>query len=240
MGLRQAAVGYLASILARGKFVSRPLVKSFLTEMSNWAQQYIQRSDAVGSSSSLKAHLVFYSVCQAIFYVIAFRSRELTADRNSLLHLETLQLQALVTSHLNPLRVCLPAVATTFAGVTRAHQLAYCHSVLERNARRKLATIYSGNESQLPDESLDTFFPFDPFLLKKSGKYINTLYLHYQAFEEGEQLSPANKGRNKRLESLSNEDVDDFICDDRKKRLKGMSVSFDEELTFALSAEAGQ
>lgn len=238
-GVRQASIAYLASLLARAKFISVNLLKSFLTDMTNWAHQYIQRSDTISSNHSMKAHTVFYSICQAIFYIIAFRSRELTADRKSLLHLQSMQLQALVTSHLNPLKVCLPAVATTFAGVTRSHQLAYCHTILERNARRKLATIYS-NESLMPEECLDTFFPFDPYLLKKSGKLIETLYLHYQASDD-EQLSPEKDGKGrKRMESFStNNDEDDFICDDRKKRLKNLARSFEEELSFGASPGFG-
>lgn len=82
-----------------------------------------------------------------------------------MLFLQSLHLSALVTCNFNPLRVCLPAVATAFAGVTRAYQLAYCHAILERNARRKLATVYA-NDTATPEETLDTFFPFDPYLLK--------------------------------------------------------------------------
>lgn len=134
--------------------------------MSTWVHQYIQRSDSVQSNCSLKANLVFFSVCQAIFYVIAFRSRDLTHDKKALLFLQSLQLSAIVGCTFNPLRVCLPAVATAFAGVTRAYQLAYCHAILERNARRKLATVYA-NEISTPEECLETFFPFDPYLLKK-------------------------------------------------------------------------
>lgn len=155
-----------------------------LRDLCSWANQYVQKSDSSRFTSSLRAHVVFYAVCQAIFYVIAFRSRELTSCNKSkdidefavncsltyffvgLLFLQSLQLSSLVTSHLNPLRVCLPAVATNFAGVTRAYQIVYCYTILERNARRRLATVYD-NSTSMPEECLDTFFPFDPYLLKK-------------------------------------------------------------------------
>lgn len=92
-------------------------------------------------------------------------SRNLFYLFKGILFLQSLQLSGLVTSYLNPLRVCLPVVATIFAGVTRAYQLAYCHAILERNARRKLAMVYV-NETASPEETLDTIFPFDPYLLK--------------------------------------------------------------------------
>lgn len=156
-----------------------------------------------------------------------------------LIFLQSLQLNTIVTSHLNPLRVCLPAVATAFSGVTRAHQLAYCHTILERNARKKLATIYS-NETSMPDECLDTFFPFDQYMLKKSGTRITTIYREYQASEaeEGQHtavmeaaIEEATNKRRKHLDSANgfNDDMDDFIVDKRLKMAE-LSKSFDREL----------
>jgi len=68
--------------------------------------------------------------------------------------------------HFNPLRHCLPSVATTFADVMRTYQLAYCHTVLERNARNacQLPILY-GRKDPMPEETLDIFFPFDPYIL---------------------------------------------------------------------------
>lgn len=153
--------------------------------------------------------------------------------------LQSLQLSALVGSALNPLRVCLPAVATTFAGVTRAHQLTYCHTILERNARRRLATVYS-TDIQTPDECLDTFFPFDPYLLKKSASFIEPIYLEYQASESEErsgelehqqqqQKEHQERSGRRRCDTLNDED--DFIPDKRRKAVdKELSKSFERVL----------
>lgn len=218
------------------------MLRHILKQLCDWAHQYIQRSDSI-TNSSLRAHTVFYSTCQAIFYIIAFKSRELTADNSGLLFLQSLQLSSLVTCHLNPLRVCLPAIATTFAGVTRAHQLAYCHTVLERNARRKLATVYS-NDSQMPDECLDTFFPFDPYILKKSGTKIQPLYFEYQADDYESQENNYQVGHEqgekrgrKRMESINNED-DDFLLHERKKRLQDIARSY-EDVVQSFSTSPG-
>uniref|UniRef100_A0AAG5DHT5 RNA polymerase I-specific transcription initiation factor RRN3 n=1 Tax=Anopheles atroparvus TaxID=41427 RepID=A0AAG5DHT5_ANOAO len=239
--VRQASVGYVASMLARGKFVPLSYLKSMLHEMSHWAHNYIQRCDSMQYNQSLKAHLVFYSVCQAIFYVVAFRSRHLTSDAKNLAFLQTLHLSSIVTCQLNPLRVCLPTVATAFAGITRAYQLAYCHTILERNARRKLATVYK-NHTQLPEDCLDTFFPFDPYMLKKSGKRIEPLYLQYQAHEveddTGDAVAVGGKGR-KRYESIS-EDVDDFIPETKRhKNQTGHAIDMNSEFTFSYGVSPG-
>ncbi|XP_039438571.1 RNA polymerase I-specific transcription initiation factor RRN3 [Culex pipiens pallens] len=215
---RQAAVGYVASLLARAKYVPMPLLKKTLQDFSDWVHGYLNRSDSL-HNQSLKAHLVFYSVCQAIFYVVAFRSKQLTATPKNLAFLQTLQLTSIANCLLNPLRVCVPGVATAFVAVARAHQIAYCNTIMERNERRRTFILFN-NGALAPDDCLDTFFPFDPYLLKKSGKRIEPIFLQYQSCEaeaEAEVLSPAARGR-KRYESMS-EDVDDFIQE--VKRHKG-------------------
>lgn len=239
-------MGYIASLLARGKFVSQQRLKSTLHDLCRWAHDYVEKSDASQNTTSIKAHLVFYAVCEAIFYVIAFRSRDLTNSRENLTFLQSLQLSTLVTCHLNPLRVCLPAVATAFAGVTRAHQLAYCHTILERNARRKLAMVYQ-NEIVMPDETLDTTFPFDPYLLKKSGAFINDIYQHYQPNEDedcnGAHIHMSNEQRRrKRVESLSmlsSVDDDDFLTDPKRNKIAEVAKNYEKEILFSYGTSPG-
>ncbi|XP_001356293.3 RNA polymerase I-specific transcription initiation factor RRN3 [Drosophila pseudoobscura] len=230
--IRHAAVGYIASYLARAKFVPLSTIKLYLNELSNWANSYIGDSDQYSSQNgSLKANMVFFSVCQSIFYLIAFRAKDLTKD----LHfLQLLPLSRIAMSHLNPLRYCLPAVATAFAGVTRTHQLAYCHTVLERNARRKLATVY-GHDKAMPEETLETFFPFDPYMLKLSNKYIEPNYLVYKAHEMEESVA-TETFRRKRGDSEMVEE-DDFILADKRQRMNELSKSqeFDKHFHFGTS-----
>lgn len=59
------------------------ILKHYLKELCSWAHKYIRDCDQYRSNGSLKANIVFFSVCQAIFYVIAFRSRDLTVDKKS-------------------------------------------------------------------------------------------------------------------------------------------------------------
>lgn len=241
--IRQTSVGYMASFLARSKCISINTLKHYLKELCSWAHQYIQGCDQYRSNGSLKANIVFFSVCQAIFYAIAFRSRDLTVDKKSLLFLQSLHLSALVTCNFNPLRVCLPAVATAFAGVTRAYQLAYCHAILERNARRKLATVYA-NDTATPEETLDTFFPFDPYLLKMSGKYITPMYLVYQASEAEERVAQAaeilHKPRKRGdSEMMDDHDIDDFILTDKRQKIANLAKSQEREAQFTYGLSPG-
>lgn len=81
--IRQTAVGYLASALARSLFLGVDVVQEYLLEMCTWIRQYIQRCDSGTSVFPLKAHGPFFATCQALFYVISFRSRELTSGTKS-------------------------------------------------------------------------------------------------------------------------------------------------------------
>lgn len=83
--------------------------------------------------------------------------------------MESLNLPKIVTSRLNPLRVCQPAVVQNFAAVTRTYQLAYCYAVMEHNARKVIPTLYQDEKGATVVSSslVDVFFPFDPYLLKR-------------------------------------------------------------------------
>ncbi|XP_062143044.1 LOW QUALITY PROTEIN: RNA polymerase I-specific transcription initiation factor RRN3 [Drosophila sulfurigaster albostrigata] len=236
--IRHVAVSYIASFLARAKFVPLSTITYYLKELSNWANTYINDSDEFSAKNcSLKANMVFFSVCQAMFYLIAFRARDLTINEKNLMLLNTLQLSRLAMCHFNPLRYCLPPVATAFAGVTRTYQLAYCHTVLERNARRKLATIY-GHDKLMPEETLDTFFPFDPYILPLSSKYIEPNYLVYKVheLEEPTEIVTTEIMRRKRGDSEMVED-DDFILADKRQKLSELSNSqlFDKQFYYGTS-----
>ncbi|KAG7097337.1 hypothetical protein E1B28_004694 [Marasmius oreades] len=87
-----------------------------------------------------------------------------------------------ITSVMNPLRVCSPAVAGQFARVAHATGFAYCYSILESNKRVGDNDDGSGGKSQLLgvdrglNAELNTFFPFDPYALPRSNRFIEDKY----------------------------------------------------------------
>ncbi|KAF4521836.1 hypothetical protein B566_EDAN003710 [Ephemera danica] len=180
--LRQSAVCYVASLLARAKFASPRVLRTMLRQMSDWCHAYVAaQQDA--TSCDVRQHPVFYTVCQALFYVVAFRHADLVNTNKGLLWTQALGLGKLVTSRLNPLKPCLPGVAKNFAAVTRTYQLAYCYTVLERNARAVLPCV-NHHSGQTLSTRLSTFFPFDPYLLRRSSRFISAEYREYEALEQ--------------------------------------------------------
>lgn len=113
-------------------------------------------------------------------------------------------LQRAITSALNPLAHCSPTVVRQFAGVAQHTGLLYCWSIIESNRRggslssctAGLRTPGTPTSAQAPAgqmaelqrdaplahpvhqsaQELDVFFPFDPYRLKLSAKWIEPLY----------------------------------------------------------------
>ncbi|XP_076122362.1 RNA polymerase I-specific transcription initiation factor RRN3 [Alosa pseudoharengus] len=210
--LRQAAAGYMGSFLARAKFLPVPTVRACLDLLVPWLHLYIDSQDASSRSfCDVTLHGPFYAACQAIFYTMVFRHRALVEGnmKKGLAYLQSLNLERIVMCQLNPLKVCLPAITNMFAAITRKYQLVFCYTIIERNNRSTLPVIRSsvgGNSVSANTNPLDSFFPFDPYLLKRSGKLIEPLY---QVWEEpSDYMVDAPK---KDIRKASVEEEDDFL-----------------------------
>lgn len=62
------------------------VIKNILFEISTWCNNYINRVDksvTVVTEDLLKWHAVFYSMCQALFYIISFRHQYLMDSKRS-------------------------------------------------------------------------------------------------------------------------------------------------------------
>lgn len=196
---RCTAALYIGSLLARAKFASIELVRATLEVMCGWLHRYLDRvvcadsesTPSIGSSFDVfgtdavpqfAAHRVFYAVCQAVFYVIAFRHGDMTPISQYLPFLRSLNLERLVTSHLNPLNNCMPSVVRHFSRVTRHYQLVYCNTIIARNRREQLPVVFQTNLGlrRARDEGVQlTFFPFDPYVLQHSGWFVEDIYREY-------------------------------------------------------------
>lgn len=102
--------------------------------------------------------------------------------------------------------MCQSAVVQNFAAVTRTYQLAYCYSIIEHNARNLIPVIYMNEKGGISSTSgmLEAFFPFDPYLLKKSQQKIVPIYLEYKE---------ANDENYMEVEETEKEEDDDFLND---------------------------
>jgi len=165
--LRQAAAGYLASFLCRAPFITNNVLKNMLFEISTWCNKYINSVDKsvrVVDEELLRWHAVFYSMCQALFYIISFRHQDLMNNKRNLRFMENLNLSNIVTCRLSPLRLCCSKVVDRFAHITKMYQLTYCYVVMDGHIRV--------TDQSIKDEWLYSYFPFDPYVLPRSKNMI--------------------------------------------------------------------
>uniref|UniRef100_A0A672SNY5 RRN3 homolog, RNA polymerase I transcription factor n=1 Tax=Sinocyclocheilus grahami TaxID=75366 RepID=A0A672SNY5_SINGR len=189
--LRQAAAGYMGSFMARAKFLPVSTVKACLDLLVPWLHLYINSQDS-GSKAfcDVNLHGPFYTACQAVFYTLIFRHNSILEGnmKKGLAYLQGLNLERIVMCQLNPLRVCLPAVTNMFAAITRKYQLVFCYTIIERNNRNLLPVVScstGGSSVSTNTNPLDTFFPFDPYLLKSSLVSSENILYHFDLVSQG-------------------------------------------------------
>uniref|UniRef100_A0A8C7VEG0 RNA polymerase I-specific transcription initiation factor RRN3 n=1 Tax=Oncorhynchus mykiss TaxID=8022 RepID=A0A8C7VEG0_ONCMY len=208
--LRQSAAGYMGSFLARAKFLPVATVRACLDLLVPWLHLYIDSQDS-GSRAycDITLHGPFYNACQAVFYTLIFRHRSILEGnmKKGLAYLQSLNLERIVMCQLNPLKVCLPAVTNMFAAITRKYQLVFCYTIIERNNRHILPVVRSsvgGDCVSTNTNPLDSFFPFDPYVLKRSSKLIEPLYQVWEEPADTEVDTVTTK-------RCSDADEDDFL-----------------------------
>ncbi|CAL1267519.1 unnamed protein product [Larinioides sclopetarius] len=180
---RQISAFYIGSFLSRAKYISISTVTECLDLMCNWIHRYIDAH----TSHDLMVHGTFHSVCQAVFYVFAFRNKELLEMNDGHKYLQGLNFDRMVTCRLNPLRFCDRNIVQNFASLARNHQIAYVYPIIERNNRNLLYAGFCSNAEEVSAGAMiPTFFPFDPYLLKKSKHWIESQYRIYNHVSKDE------------------------------------------------------
>ncbi|KAL2868693.1 rDNA-binding RNA polymerase I transcriptional factor [Aspergillus lucknowensis] len=100
-----------------------------------------------------------------------------------------------IHSKLNPLKVCSPAIVSEFARMSQHLNFIYVFTILETNKRlrmstyRNLSTLADPRFSQVEREiragddlgyQLDAYFPFDPYQLPRSRRWLEGDYVHWR------------------------------------------------------------
>lgn len=236
---RQSGACYLASFVSRASYVCPETVCETVSALLRWAEAYMASWDPLASRASdsrhqCESHLLFYTICQAAFYIMCFRGDQAVRHYQGVLeHLEKEGLQDAETMYLSteminigrdrwtrlcghalePLRFCLESVRCEFLHVTRVFDLvdpvlldqlvvdARPSSRLYTDRRRGPTRISTAAtlEKQRVDggigglgrgsNPLDSFFPFDPYLLRRSHTFIEPFYNEWNGPIEEEEFA---------------------------------------------------
>ncbi|MCL7031067.1 hypothetical protein MKW94_030111 [Papaver nudicaule] len=243
---RMSSIAYLASYLSRAKFLEGQIIASTLQRLVNWCVDYCRLVDAEERTLNPQAHRVFYSGCQAIMYVLCFRMGEMLSDSDLKSQIFGFPLQLILKHPLNPLKVCLPLIVEEFLKQAKAASLFttsenfHFTNLLESDLSKAFGGV----------ERLDMFFPFDPYLLSKSNRFIKPIFRRWsnaanmdadkEGFSAEEQLG-------EEVDYLSDEsdedmgrsfnDGDDLYPDDFEDSMNKMSITPKSSLKCSMGGE---
>uniref|UniRef100_A0ACD6ARL4 Uncharacterized protein n=1 Tax=Avena sativa TaxID=4498 RepID=A0ACD6ARL4_AVESA len=164
---RMSAVSYVGSYLSRARFISPVTVVIVLQRLVDWCVEYCDLQNSIGMAANSN-HQIFYATCQAVMYVLCFRLRSIMDYPKLKSQLFHMPFGFLLTHPLEPLKVCLPSIVNEFlrqakdASLFTANMDSALDDAIESDLSRTFGAI----------GRLDMFFPFDPYLLKESDRYM--------------------------------------------------------------------
>ena len=195
-----------------------------------YAEAYVANltDDSVFASDARQQcalHGLFYTSCQSAFYIMCFRgvdvvkymgSHDMDYDLNS-------ERWSQLCSHsLNPLKYCLESVRLEFVRISGLFEPCWIeqetlskltNSMKETQTRRKRVSLIS-TAATLEKERirggvgglgrgtnpLDSFFPFDPYLLMRSHDLIEAFYRHWDGGATADDLDKDHQDSGQELE----------------------------------------
>ncbi|CAK7355499.1 unnamed protein product [Dovyalis caffra] len=210
---RMSAVAYLASYLARGKFLSAAFVVNVLKSLVHWCLKYCEEREC---DLNPKGHQVFYSACQGIMYVLCFHMRSITNVPTLKSQLLLMPIEPILRHKLGPLEVCLPSIVNEFLKQAKAAHLFTISKafIFEDLLESDLSRDFGGLER------LDMFFPFDPCLLKKCDRgFIRPNFVYWNHVKTTYDVDEGDSS-------------DDDIADDfgAVNKEEGIARSFDQDI----------
>lgn len=203
--LRVAAAAYLASFIARGAHVPGSTVRDVFDLLGHHLETLRKQHEPACTGPDLRRYGTFYAISQALLYAFCFRWRDLIvtpdglppSDADIVYHEGDFRWYAAVKetlyksvfSKLNPLKICAPPIVHQFARIAHHLRFMYVASLLETNKRIRLSrvvalgaretalTMKKGEEGFL----LDAYFPFDPYVLPRSKRWVEGDYVSWKA-----------------------------------------------------------
>lgn len=213
---RQTAACYLASLVSRCTVVDANTAHETVVALLRCAETYLQESD--GNEDE---HILFYTICQSAFYIVCFRGHELLSATNNNEEEDSIvnpeRWSRICHDKLQPLEHCLESVRDEFTRLADQYHL-LPQAPTPRRPRRKRGTKIVRRHVTLEQQRreggvgglgqgtnpLDSFFPFDPYLLRESYAFVEPLYRHWNGGGEGDEMEHDND----ELPSVENVDVE--------------------------------
>lgn len=204
--LRQSSAAYLASFVARGARVQPYVVRTVFELIGSNLDSIRAENELTCRGPDLQRYSTFYAMTQALLYIFCFRWRDLIGTPEDLEEDDPAAfvnqdltwtpgvketLSRTIYSKLNPLKICSPPIVSEFAKIAHHLKFMYVYPLLETNKRIRLSQFATSQGSGAlretgnggNDESwhqLDAYFPFDPYQLPVSKRWIENDYVQWK------------------------------------------------------------
>ncbi|KAJ3526786.1 hypothetical protein NM208_g11021 [Fusarium decemcellulare] len=238
--LKQAAAAYLASFVARGAHLPGSLIRSIFGLLLHHLDQYRKKYEPLCRGPDLKRFHPYYSLVQATLYIFCFRWQDLIVSTPEFVdpddpasyigqEMEWMgtcrkDLSIQIFGKLNPLKVCAPVIVEEFAKLAHRLNFMYVYPLVEGNKRIRLTQYLSATYStggalrdagyEMQDESfhqLDPYFPFDPYQLPVSKRWLENDYVHWKAVHG---LNAEDEDDSDDMDDIEDDDIDEGTATD--------------------------
>ncbi|POM80680.1 RNA polymerase I-specific transcription initiation factor rrn3 [Phytophthora palmivora] len=195
---RQSCGAYLASFLARAKYISVAYLQKALyhlgvslrngetaAEREEWLLENAEKMETTGERGFQES--IFISSLQTVCYMVCFRGLEIATsdDGAGYEFLRSLGWERLLVTSTGycPLAYCQQTVSTEFLNLVEAFDLV-SEECLER-VDHAIGTVSASSNKTAKSmdclsDSRHSYKPFDPYLLRHSFRYIGPLYLYWK------------------------------------------------------------
>lgn len=238
--LKVSSAAYIASFVARGAHIDTETVVYAFDSLANYLDSSRKLLEPVCRKPELRKYSPYYAAVQALVYIFCFRWRDLLSDPEEHAEEDDYDLmdgreltwavgikEAFTKnfdSILNPLKVSAPEMIEEFARLAHRLKFLYIYPILEANKKLRLAvqSDMSGSAGVFRETALtslngerhhqlDAYFPFDPFHLPVSKRWIAGEYNEWKGVPDF-PTSPGVQEYGIREDSES--DVDEETDDD--------------------------
>ncbi|KAL9053041.1 MAG: hypothetical protein Q9162_005029 [Coniocarpon cinnabarinum] len=238
--LRISSATYLGSFTARAKALPSSTTHYTFHALSRFLNAYRKQYESTCRAPDLRRHGSYYAAVQACLYIFCFRWRDFLTEepesdetdedlieagkRGELVWepdvYDTFQLA--FATRFNPLKVCAPLIVEEFAQVAFVLNYMYIFPALEANRRVRLLqdsgssgmreTSLTGLTAQR-FQQLEAYFPFDPYQLPASKRWVEEWYIDYKELEAPDStVAGAQEYRDEAMEGdEEDEDEDDGV-----------------------------
>ncbi|CAG8496353.1 10251_t:CDS:2 [Funneliformis mosseae] len=174
--IQKAAAQYVASYIARAKYLDVEDVIYCMRALTQWATEYVMTHKNIIRIPDESKHEKFYLIVQTAMYIFCFRWKnfcEINVGNKKIWSKEAEDLKEIIGSIFCPLKYCVKNTVKMFSFISKAVGFMTCEEYTHIDNR---------NYSIL---SMEEYFPYDPFRLKTSQAYLEGLYQVWEGFPEG-------------------------------------------------------